>query len=318
MWTRLAIALSFAVLIAYLCLPDTYYMTQSQPALRETRPLCQFTSPESCNTDSNCVWCVSYAIPSKCYSTNDAASLPSPVFTCATKTETFPQLQVTFTSFKEHNEEGDDRLCDPKVKQISGYFQLESTKAQYFFWFFESRSKPSSDPLLLWLTGGPGCSSEIALFAENGPCSLDEQGVNTIVNPYSWNSKANLLYVDQPSGTGFSFGDESKTHDEKGVANNLYFFLQAFLNKAPQYRKSPFYLFGESYAGHYVPATAHRIWKGNNDKSNLKINLKGVSVGNGMTNPLLQFPWYPLMAYNSSYAPGRYVFFYCFFLLTFL
>jgi carboxypeptidase C (cathepsin A) len=146
-----------------------------------------------------------------------------------------------------HNVE-DDKICD-KVNQISGYFNIGNSGKKYFFWFFESRNNPKSDPLVLWLTGGPGCSSEIALFGENGPCSID--GTNTKSNKYSWNSKANLLYVDQPSGTGFSYGDEDSTHDEKGVSNDLYLFVTAFLRKYPVYQNLPFFLFGESYAGHY-------------------------------------------------------------------
>ena len=201
---------------------------------------------------------------------------------------------------KAHERE-EDRLCDSKVVQYSGYFKIGNTKKNYFFWFFESRNKPDSDPLVMWLTGGPGCSSELALFAENGPCTTD--GTNTKTNPYSWNTNANLLYVDQPSGTGFSYGGEND-HNERDVSNNLYVFLTEFLRKYPKYLKLKFFLFGESYAGHYVPATAHRIWLGNKrEESDIVINLKGVSVGNGMTNPLIQFRYYPEMAFNSKTTP---------------
>ena len=71
---------------------------------------------------------------------------------------------------------------------------------------FESRRTPSTDPILLWLTGGPECSSELALFTENGPCKVNSEGTDTTNNPYSWNTQANLLYIDQPPGTGFSTG----------------------------------------------------------------------------------------------------------------
>ena len=65
-----------------------------------------------------------------------------------------------------------------------------------FYWWMESRDSPSTDPLVLWLTGGPGCASEIALFYENGPWMFDADGKTLKSNPYSWNSNANLLYVD--------------------------------------------------------------------------------------------------------------------------
>ena len=144
------------------------------------------------------------------------------------------------------HEINDDPLCD-KVKQISGYIRLGHSKKNYFFWFFESRSDPANDPVVLWLTGGPGCSSELALFAENGPCTID--GTTTKSNKYSWNSKANLLYVDQPSGTGFSYGGEVWDHNEKDVAQDMYVFVTTFLHQYEKYRNLPFFLFGESYAG---------------------------------------------------------------------
>lgn len=63
-------------------------------------------------------------------------------------------------------------LCDSTVKSMSGYYSVdkESLDKNYFFWFFESRSQPTTDPLVIWLTGGPGCSSQLALLTENGPC----------------------------------------------------------------------------------------------------------------------------------------------------
>ena len=73
-----------------------------------------------------------------------------------------------------------------------------------FYWWFESRDNATADPLVLWLTGGPGCASEIALFYENGPYKFNDDGKTLRGNPASWNDHANLLYVDQPIGTGFS------------------------------------------------------------------------------------------------------------------
>jgi carboxypeptidase C (cathepsin A) len=69
-------------------------------------------------------------------------------------------------------------------------------KDDMFYWWFESRNDPKNDPLVLWLTGGPGCASEIALFYENGPYQFEKDGKTLKSNPHSWNSKANLLYVD--------------------------------------------------------------------------------------------------------------------------
>ena len=96
----------------------------------------------------------------------------------------------------------------------------------YFFWFFESRSKPATDPVILWMTGGPGCSSAIALFKENGPCTIQDD-LTTKKNPFSWNSNASILYIDQPAGTGFSYGEDSDfDHNEEEVSRDMYNFLQ--------------------------------------------------------------------------------------------
>merc|ERR1719473_2174182 len=136
-----------------------------------------------------------------------------------------------------------DAICDP-VKQYSGYYTLPPGDKHYFYWSFESRNDPSTDPVLLWMTGGPGCSSEVALFGENGPCSVNANGTDTIKNPYSWNTKASVLYIDQPAGTGFSYG-AGVDHGEKGVARDMYDFLQQFFKAHPKYQKLPFFAFGE-------------------------------------------------------------------------
>eukprot|EP00992_Anisonema_acinus_P000799 TRINITY_DN10288_c0_g1_i2.p4 TRINITY_DN10288_c0_g1~~TRINITY_DN10288_c0_g1_i2.p4 ORF type:complete len:431 (-),score=106.72 TRINITY_DN10288_c0_g1_i2:1265-2557(-) len=199
---------------------------------------------------------------------------------------------------------GGSALCD-SVKQYAGYYRLHTGTAglekNYFYWFFESRSAPSTDPLVLWMTGGPGCSSEVALFGENGPCAVNSQGTNTTRNRYSWNTRANLLYIDQPAGTGFSYG-LGVDDNEAGVARDMYDFLQQFLQGHPQYQKLDFYAFGESFAGHYVPAVTHLIWKNNKNLPSgaIPIRLKGTSVGNGLTDPEVQFRYYPAMAISTN------------------
>ena len=107
--------------------------------------------------------------------------------------------------------------------------------------FFESRNNPATDPLVLWMTGGPGCSSEVALFGENGPCSVGPLGEDTHINPYSWNSNASLLYIDQPSGTGFSYPLSGTDAGEAGVARDMYDFLQQFFKAHDKYAKLPFF-----------------------------------------------------------------------------
>eukprot|EP00413_Alexandrium_margalefii_P021641 CAMPEP_0204565278 /NCGR_PEP_ID=MMETSP0661-20131031/35378_1 /ASSEMBLY_ACC=CAM_ASM_000606 /TAXON_ID=109239 /ORGANISM="Alexandrium margalefi, Strain AMGDE01CS-322" /LENGTH=482 /DNA_ID=CAMNT_0051573011 /DNA_START=65 /DNA_END=1513 /DNA_ORIENTATION=+ len=196
-------------------------------------------------------------------------------------------------------------LCDSSVKQYAGYFKIPGTlNTEYFFWLFESRSNPETDPLVMWLTGGPGCSSQLALLAENGPCNVNKDGTTT-KNPYSWNSKANVMWVDQPAGTGFSTGLPTM-HNETQVGDNMYGFLQALLTSSElsKFAKNPFFVFGESYAGHYVPAVTHRIWQGKKQQEGIAINLQGMGIGNGLTDPGEQYKWYPDMARDGGKAYG--------------
>jgi len=196
-------------------------------------------------------------------------------------------------------------ICDPTVKQLSGYFKLDTGRNKnYFFWFFESRSNPTDDPLIIWLTGGPGCSSQLALLSENGPCTPTPDGLDTVRNDYSWNSNANIMWIDQPAGVGFSYGDKpfDLTNNETEVAEDLYSFLQAFFSAHNEYLPNEFFVFGESYGGHYVPAISNRIYEGNVNKEGLHINLQGLGIGNGLTNPVIQYQYYPEMAMNNTYG----------------
>ena len=121
---------------------------------------------------------------------------------------------ITIDTILDANE---PTLCDPNVQQYSGYLRYVhcnifllfivfdfdvniragGTTNDYFYWFFESRNSPSTSPLIMWLTGGPGCSSILALLTENGPCKVNEFATDTTLNPYSWNKNSNIMWVDQ-------------------------------------------------------------------------------------------------------------------------
>jgi cathepsin A (carboxypeptidase C) len=202
--------------------------------------------------------------------------------------------------------------CDPSVRQYSGYFDTgpvfpsNLTQRKLFFWFFESRNEPAEDPVVLWMTGGPGCSGMLAALVENGPCFLTSDGVTTVNNPNSWNTKANVMWIDQPAGTGFSVGSNDGYMYENIVGDHVYGFLQNFFQYPifSKYRGLDFFITGESYGGHYVPSVAHRVWQGNEAKEGLHINLKGIAIGNGLTNPLEQYQWYPSMAFDGGKSEG--------------
>ncbi|KAL9290914.1 Serine carboxypeptidase-like 49 [Arabidopsis thaliana] len=178
----------------------------------------------------------------------------------------------------------------------AGYYKLPKSRgASMFYFFFESRNKKDA-PVVIWLTGGPGCSSELAVFYENGPFKITSN-MSLAWNEYGWDQVSNLLYVDQPVGTGFSYTTDKSDirHDETGVSNDLYDFLQVRLSlrSTLSWQKNDFYITGESYAGHYIPAFASRVHKGNKANEGVHINLKGFAIGNGLTDPALQYPAYP-------------------------
>eukprot|EP00262_Sarcandra_glabra_P005779 TRINITY_DN175_c1_g1_i1.p1 TRINITY_DN175_c1_g1~~TRINITY_DN175_c1_g1_i1.p1 ORF type:complete len:501 (+),score=82.01 TRINITY_DN175_c1_g1_i1:332-1834(+) len=175
----------------------------------------------------------------------------------------------------------------------AGYYRIQhSHAARMFYFFFESRNS-KNDPVVIWLTGGPGCSSELALFYENGPFTIADN-MSLLWNEYGWDTASNLVYVDQPTGTGFSYSSDKRDlrHNEKGVSDDLYDFLQAFFTEHPQFIENDFYITGESYAGHYIPAFASRVHQGNKAKEGIHINLKGFAIGNGLTDPAIQYKAY--------------------------
>ncbi|KAL4389032.1 hypothetical protein HN51_009879 [Arachis hypogaea] len=177
----------------------------------------------------------------------------------------------------------------------AGYYSLVHTKAaRMFYFFFESRNNNKDDPVVIWLTGGPGCSSELALFYENGPFIITSNNLSLLWNDYGWDKASNILFVDQPTGTGFSYSsdDSDIRHDENGVSNDLYDFLQAFFKEHSEFVNNDFYITGESYAGHYIPAFASRVHQGNKNHEGIHINLKGLAIGNGLTNPGIQYRAY--------------------------
>jgi len=191
--------------------------------------------------------------------------------------------------------------CDPGVRQYTGYFDIDATtNKHYWYWMFESKSNPSTDPVILWMTGGPGCSSALAMLAENGPCHINETTGALYKNPYSWNNAATIIYIDQPANVGFSYADASGLdHNETQVGDDMYRFMQAWLAYFPQFQHNDFFVVGESYGGHYAPATAHRIWQGNQrHEGPIKVPLKGLAVGNGLTDPTIQYKWYSHLAYE--------------------
>ncbi|KZS90557.1 serine carboxypeptidase [Sistotremastrum niveocremeum HHB9708] len=199
-------------------------------------------------------------------------------------------------------------VCEttPNVFQASGYADLTTSQSMWF-WFFAARTNPSTAPLAIWLNGGPGSSSMIGLFQENGPCRINTDKKTVSLNPYSWNTNANMLYIDQPIGVGFSHGTLTVS-GAKQAAAAVWQMLQIFF-KDPTfsaYATNPFAIWTESYGGHYGPAFANYFLQQNaaikaGTLSGITINLKTLGVGNGLTDPLSQYPQYMVYAASNPY-----------------
>jgi len=179
---------------------------------------------------------------------------------------------------------------DEDIESYSGFFTVDKpNNGNMFFWFFPAEEDPANAPVIIWLQGGPGSSSMWGLLKLNGPIltTVDEDNNLTGVkrNPYSWGRKHNMIYIDNPVGTGFSFSEVLSTTQEE-VSKNLYELLQQWFTLFPQYQKNPFYVFGESYGGKYVPSIARKIHEENQAGNDvIQINLAGMGVGNGWMSP---------------------------------
>ncbi|KAF8126125.1 Alpha/Beta hydrolase protein [Boletus edulis] len=194
-------------------------------------------------------------------------------------------------------------LCDPSVKQYSGYLDITDDK-HLFFWFFEARNSPEDAPVVMWLNGGPGCSSSTGLLFELGPCRIADNGTSTTPNPHSWNTDANIIFLDQPVDVGYSYVEDGSTVNTSPVAGkDVHAFLQLFFSRFSEYASLPFHLAAESYGGTYAPNIASVIYDENkkvplttsSDATDalVRINLASVMLGNGMTDNYIQMASIP-------------------------
>ncbi|KFK38250.1 hypothetical protein AALP_AA3G088900 [Arabis alpina] len=174
-------------------------------------------------------------------------------------------------------------------RQYSGYITVNQEHGRaLFYWLVESplTRVPKSRPLVLWLNGGPGCSSVAYGAAEEiGPFRVGSDGKTLYSKLYAWNKLANLLFLESPAGVGFSYTNTTSdlyiTGDQR-TAEDSYRFLVNWFERFPQYKHRDFYIVGESYAGHFVPQLSKLVHERNKGFKNPAINLKGFMVGNAV------------------------------------
>nr|AAZ43093.2 serine carboxypeptidase 1 [Triatoma infestans] len=178
-------------------------------------------------------------------------------------------------------------LMDGNSVSYSGFLTVNKQyNSNLFFWYFPAEIESDSAPLVVWLQGGPGASSLFGLFEENGPFYVDTNN-NLVKRDYYWTKKLNVIYIDNPVGTGFSFtiNPLGYAKNQVDVGQNLHTALQQFLTLFPKLRTNDLYITGESYAGKYIPALAYTIDEYNNVATET-VNLKGIAIGDGFCDPV--------------------------------
>ncbi|KAF6982571.1 hypothetical protein CFC21_000951 [Triticum aestivum] len=165
----------------------------------------------------------------------------------------------------------------------SGYITVDEGAGRALFYLLqEAPEDVQPAPLVLWLNGGPGCSS-VAYGAseELGAFRVTPRGAGLVLNEHRWNKVANVLFLDSPAGVGFSYTNTTSdiyTSGDNRTAHDSYAFLAKWLERFPHYKYRDVYIAGESYAGHYVPELSQLVHR----TSNPAINFKGFMVGNGL------------------------------------
>ncbi|KAH9817334.1 putative carboxypeptidase KEX1 precursor [Melampsora americana] len=161
-----------------------------------------------------------------------------------------------------------------------------------FFFLNKARHIANKPVLMVWLNGGPGCSSFDGAIMELGPLRMVLKGDGQLKEvDGAWNEYVNMLFIDQPTGTGYSVGSESNWPHELDV-NLLLRFYAIF----PEYQQMDLYLGGESFAGQYIPYLADAILK----KSSFQAPLKGILIGNGWVDPVTQYLGYHEFAFQAG------------------
>ncbi|CAN6866044.1 unnamed protein product [Brassica oleracea] len=175
----------------------------------------------------------------------------------------------------------------------TGYVSVgEFEDVDLFYYFVKSERNPQKDPLLIWLTGGPGCSSICGLLFANGPLAFKGDVYNGTLPPleltsFSWTKVANILYLESPAGSGYSYAKTPRAAETSDIIqiHQIDQFLRRWLVDHPEFISNPFYVGGDSYSGHIVPGVVQQISLGNEKGLTPFISIQqGYVLGNPITN----------------------------------
>ncbi|GBC33406.2 pheromone-processing carboxypeptidase KEX1 [Rhizophagus irregularis DAOM 181602=DAOM 197198] len=195
------------------------------------------------------------------------------------------------------------------LKLHAGHITIDGkTNSNVFFWLIHNRHIPNIPKFVIWLNGGPGCSSMDGLFLENGPWRMNHDQTLRLTDG-SWDEYANVLYVDFPVGTGFSFANSnSYPKNMTEIVSHFLLFIDNFFDTFPEYSKDHLYISGESFAGTFIPYMASSILKRNHERKTpdyRKYNLKGIAIGNGWIDPVSQYNAYYTFSVEKGLLDGE-------------
>uniref|UniRef100_A0A1D1XKV6 Serine carboxypeptidase-like 40 n=1 Tax=Anthurium amnicola TaxID=1678845 RepID=A0A1D1XKV6_9ARAE len=189
------------------------------------------------------------------------------------------------------------------VTQYGGYVDVGDGGKLFYYFAEATGAKATKSPLMLWINGGPGCSSVGAgAFLQHGPFFVNDDGKTLRSNPYAWTNVSSIIYLDTPVNVGFSYSDNGNAttsyDDAKTAMGNLRFLL-GWLERFPEYKSRDLYLAGDGYAGIYAPQLADLILEYNQQASgrDTTINLKKILLGNPTINAenevrgIIDFQW---------------------------
>lgn len=155
----------------------------------------------------------------------------------------------------------------------SGLLPVDESGKELFFWFAPSQNPAAGDEITIWLNGGPGCSSLYGFFREQGPVLWPPGSYMPLQNPWTWVNLTNMVWIDQPVGTGFSQGTPNATSSEDAAVQFLSFWKN-FVDLFGLHDRKVF-ITGESFAGQYVPYIAAAMLD-QDDKS--YFNVSGIMI----------------------------------------
>ncbi|KAJ8663593.1 hypothetical protein O0I10_000838 [Lichtheimia ornata] len=207
----------------------------------------------------------------------------------------------TAEDYKVTTVPGVDGAIALNFSQYAGHIEITpESHGNLFFWSIQPDVE--TEKLIIWLNGGPGCSSMDGLFMGNGPYRVNRD-LSLNVTSTGWQEHATMVFVDQPVGTGYSLVDD------KGYAKNMVevmdqfvTFIDKLFEVFPEYKEKEMYLAGESYAGTYVPYFASRMLELNRN-GDKKYRLQGIAIGNGWISPQHQYDAYIDFAYEKGLVP---------------